>query len=82
MTLNTAALAADSATAQLRQERDLAVQQEKDRWAKVKGKYPGQRGHDPDEWQKWQAVANRVQALSQELKAAGPQAPVRHWRGS
>jgi hypothetical protein len=82
MTLQARTLAPETLAANLRQERERALQQEKESWAKVKGRYPGQNGHDPDEWRKWQAFANRVQALSEQLHAAEPKAAVRNWRGS
>jgi hypothetical protein len=66
--------------ADLERRRHRAMQEERDTWARVKGKYPGQTGHDAEEWRKWECVANKVQALSRQLEAAAPARVARRWR--
>lgn len=38
-------------------------------WHDVKGKHPGQPGHQPDAWQKWVDVSQAIQSLDLEMKS-------------
>ena len=56
----------------IEEERQRVLLQERELWQQVKGKHPGQPGYDGDAWNKWQALANRVQELDAQLKIAEP----------
>lgn len=48
---------------------EQASERERELWAKVRGKYPGQPGHDPEQWQQWMEASRLVQTLFQLLKS-------------
>jgi hypothetical protein len=47
-----------------------ACADERRRWMMVKGKHPGQPGHDAGAWAEWTDAARRVQALGVRLAVA------------
>lgn len=62
----------------LAQVNGVACEEERTLWMAVKGKHPGQPGHDVAAWSAWTVAARRVQALCARLAwrkgAAGRQA--------
>jgi hypothetical protein len=43
---------------------------ERARWEAVRGRGPGQRGHDPDAWRKWMAPVKEMQGAAALLRSA------------
>jgi hypothetical protein len=49
----------------VQEELRAAMGDERRLWERVKGKHPGQSGHDPGAWQAWAVAERRVRELTQ-----------------
>ncbi len=54
--------------ARLLLESAAASMDERVLWEAVRGKHPGQPGHDEKAWEQWLAAANRVRHLGEQLQ--------------
>lgn len=53
---------------ELKEQLRVASLRERGLWEQVKGKYPGQPGHDEEAWKAWLDAANEVRDLARRLR--------------